>query len=67
MTLRRLFAALLVGTAALGAAAPTAVATTTVQASGGRAACAWAFDEGVCISNPLDDLPVEVPKTPKLP
>jgi hypothetical protein len=61
MTPRRILTAAVVGLAALGVlGAPNASAdpssATNLQTSG-NAACAWALDEGVCVSNPFDDLP----------
>ena len=69
MTVRRLVLAGVLGAAALGIVAPAASATgPSVETGGGKAACAWVKDEGVCISNPFEDLPpVSVPKLPKLP
>lgn len=62
MTPRRILTTAVLGLATLGVlGAPHASADpampTDIQAGGGKAACAWAFDEGVCLSNPLDDLP----------
>ncbi|MEA3018978.1 MAG: hypothetical protein QOI47_502 [Actinomycetota bacterium] len=56
MTIRRLLVAALVALGALLTVAPVAHAN-------GHLACAWVDPNGVCVSNPLGDLP----RTPPLP
>jgi hypothetical protein len=71
MPSRRIVLAVALGVGALIGLAPTATASTPVRttttSSGGYAACFWAANDGYCIGNPLDDLPVSVPKLPRPP
>ena len=59
MTVRRLLLAAAIAGGAMFLAAPTSSADT---------ACAWVDPHGVCISNPLGNLPdVDVPDAPRVP
>ncbi len=67
MTRRRILVAALLGLIGLGVAAPTSSASTTVPVDNGRYACLWFRAEGLCITNPLKDLGLELPTIPDVP
>lgn len=68
MTARRAVLAAALALAGLGLAAPRADAGTELQSRSGYGACVWVLDAGGwCVSNPLEDLPVGVPRVPAVP